>query len=141
MYSLFRFVLKGVVFDVTKPNVDVHQDVIALTQIRCKRLLDEMKQRMFVIVYTLSCLLVCFAVNRLATVPDLNTPNMKISKVWFYGENPLVRKKSNLLSLNELASKSYSKTIKYLICFFVYNRKTTIKIYFLNFTKRHSRKL
>jgi hypothetical protein len=39
----------GVTFDVAKPIVDVHKDIIALTQSRCKYLLAEMKQKMFVI--------------------------------------------------------------------------------------------
>lgn len=34
-------------FDVPKPIVDVHEDIIALTQTRCRRLLAEMKQKMF----------------------------------------------------------------------------------------------
>ncbi len=36
-------------FDVSKPLVDVHEDVIALIQAKCKRLLAEMKRKMFVI--------------------------------------------------------------------------------------------
>lgn len=35
-------------FDVTKPTTDVHEDIIALIQSRCKRLLQEMKQKTFV---------------------------------------------------------------------------------------------
>ena len=39
----------GIIFDVPKPVTDVHQDIIALTQAKCKRLLAEMRQKMFVI--------------------------------------------------------------------------------------------
>jgi len=42
------FVIIGVIFDVPKPLVDVYGDIIALTQSRCKRLLAETKQKMFV---------------------------------------------------------------------------------------------
>ncbi len=35
-------------FDVPKPVVDVYEDVIALIQARCKRLLQDIKQKMFV---------------------------------------------------------------------------------------------
>ncbi|CAF0916249.1 unnamed protein product [Rotaria sordida] len=84
---------KGVMFDVPKPLVDVHEDIIALTQARCKRLLAETKQRI------------------LTTVPDSNIQNPKICKVWYYGENHLVRNKSNLLTLNELARRQKSKFI------------------------------
>ena len=38
----------GIMFDVTKPTTDVHEDIIALIQSRCKRLLQEMKQKTFV---------------------------------------------------------------------------------------------
>jgi hypothetical protein len=44
-----RDFFSGIVFDVPKPSVDVHEDVIALIQSRCKRLLADMKQKMFVI--------------------------------------------------------------------------------------------
>ncbi|CAF4146915.1 unnamed protein product, partial [Rotaria sp. Silwood2] len=84
---------KGVMFDVPKPIVDVHEDIIALTQTRCKRLLAETKQKI------------------LATVPDSNIQNPKICKVWYYGENHLARTKSNLLTLNELARRQKSKFI------------------------------
>jgi hypothetical protein len=46
-FNDFGFSL-GVVFDVPKPDVDVHEDVIALTRAKCKRILAEMKQKMFV---------------------------------------------------------------------------------------------
>ncbi|CAF0886668.1 unnamed protein product [Rotaria sp. Silwood1] len=84
---------KGVMFDVPKPIVDVHEDIIALTQARCKRLLAETKQKI------------------LATVPDSNIQNPKMCKVWYYGENHLIRNKTNLLTLNELARRQKSKFI------------------------------
>lgn len=39
---------KGFIFDISKPTTDVHEDVIALMQHKCKRLLAEMKRKMFV---------------------------------------------------------------------------------------------
>ncbi|CAF3387992.1 unnamed protein product [Rotaria socialis] len=84
---------KGVMFDVPKPIVDVHEDIIALTQTRCKRLLAETKQRI------------------LATVPDSTIQNPKMCKIWFYGDNHLVRNKANLLTLNETARRQRSKFI------------------------------
>ena len=39
---------KGFTFDISKPSTDVHEDVIALIQAKCKRLLTEMKRKMFV---------------------------------------------------------------------------------------------
>jgi hypothetical protein len=37
---------KGVTFEVSKPSVDVYDDIIVLIQAKCKRLLMEMKQKM-----------------------------------------------------------------------------------------------
>jgi len=45
-------------------------------------------------------------VNRLAVT---NEENSKMCKIWFYGENQYVRNKTNLLTLNETASKNFWK--------------------------------
>jgi hypothetical protein len=41
-----------------------------------------------------------------------NDQNKKICKVWFYGENQHIRNKTNLLTLNESASKTFFENEK-----------------------------
>lgn len=56
---------KGFVFDISKPSTDVHEDVIALMQAKCKRLLNEMKRKMFVLTtFSLQNYFLCFVVQR-----------------------------------------------------------------------------
>ena len=90
------------IFDVTKPLVDVQEDIDALARAKCKRLLAEMKQKMSVVLtfdyFEISSFLF---VHRLATRVNENS---KMCKVWFYGENQYIRNRTNLLTLNESAS-------------------------------------
>lgn len=102
-FSLLNIFFLGVMFDVPKPNVDVHEDVIALIQAKCKRLLDEMKQKMFVTKFFFDFLNQnLFRFFRLL----LGNQNSKMCTVWFYGENHYIRNKTNLLTLNESARKN-----------------------------------
>ena len=43
-----KLFVSGVIFDVRKPMVDLYEDMIALMQLKCKRLLADAKQKMFV---------------------------------------------------------------------------------------------
>ncbi|CAF3758096.1 unnamed protein product [Adineta steineri] len=84
---------KAVTFDVKKPMVDLYEDMIALIQIKCKRLLVEMKQK----------------ISKTNGYTSIHHP--KMCKVWFYEDIRHLRNKTNLLSLNEIARKQKMKFI------------------------------
>jgi hypothetical protein len=95
-------------FDVPKPAVDLYEDMIALIQMQCKRLLAETKQNMFVVNFkkkTNSFIL--FFVHRIRTTGNTNIEHPKMCKVWFYEDIPHMRHKTNLLTVNEIASKLF----------------------------------
>ncbi len=92
-FSIIRLVA---LFDLQKPEVNVEEDIITLTQNKCKLLLAETKQKMFD--FQLSLFLikyVCFLINRLETMNDQNMKHPKKCRVGFYGDNSNLRKKNN----------------------------------------------
>ncbi|CAF1074187.1 unnamed protein product [Adineta steineri] len=84
---------KFVLFDVPKQGTDFDQELINLTQNKCKRLLAETKQKI------------------LATNNQIDIKHPKICQVWFYDDNPLNRNKNNLLLINEFSRRQKSKFI------------------------------
>ncbi|CAF0868614.1 unnamed protein product [Adineta ricciae] len=84
---------KAVSFDIAKPMVDLYEDMIALIQLKCKRLLAEMKQKIY------------------RTTGNTNINHPKMCKVWFYEDIHHMRNKINLVSFNELAKKQKTKFI------------------------------
>ncbi|CAF2587518.1 unnamed protein product [Rotaria sp. Silwood2] len=78
-------------FDVPKPPNAFDEDIIALTQNKCKRLLAETKQKI------------------LATTNNQNTKHQKLCRIWFYEDNQTTRNKNNFLTLNEFNRRPKSK--------------------------------
>lgn len=106
---------KGVSFDVSKPSDDVYEDIIALMQVKCKRILEEMKRKMYVRLNN-SIDKEFFRVNRSTTGMG---ENPKLCRIWFYGENQHIRNKTNILTLNESMSKFSFRKIFHFNCFFI----------------------
>ena len=98
-------------FDVSKCQLDFSQDLIDSIQQRCKRVLADSKQKMFVSLFILSqerethrhaWFLTVLLRIRLATAASGEAHDRdKIVRVWFYEDNPLLRNKVTLLTLNE----------------------------------------
>ncbi|UJR24563.1 hypothetical protein I4U23_005938 [Adineta vaga] len=84
---------KAVIFDVAKPMTDLYEDMIALIQLKCKRLLAEMKQKIY------------------RTTGNTNIHHPKMCKVWFYEDIQHMRNKINLISFNESSKKQRMKFI------------------------------
>lgn len=59
---------KGVMFDVTKPSDDVHEDLIALAQAKCKLRLAKTMKEMFV--YLRRLILVCLQLFSFSKIDD-----------------------------------------------------------------------
>ncbi|CAF1185184.1 unnamed protein product [Rotaria sordida] len=78
-------------FDVPKPQDNFDEDMIALIQNKCKRLLAETRQKI------------------LATTNDQNIKYQKLCRIWFYEDNQITRNKNNFLTLNEFNRRSKSK--------------------------------
>ncbi|CAF3567379.1 unnamed protein product [Rotaria sp. Silwood1] len=78
-------------FDVPKLQNNFDEDIIALTQNRCKRLLAETKQKI------------------LATTNHQDIKHQKLCHIWFYEDNQHYRNKNKFFSLNEYNRRSKSK--------------------------------
>jgi len=82
-----------------------------------------------------------FFVNRLTTTND---QNKKICKLWFYGENQHIRNKTNLLTLNESASKVFfgkGKKILFFFLFTFFQKDKNQNLFFQSFEEKFQKNI
>ena len=98
-------VYSGATFDVRRSVTISTEDEIRLLQNRCKRLLADTKEKMFVHSFSLRLrpTLLLFR-DSLEKGLERDKPHVKLTKLWFYGDNQHIRTRTNLLTLNEAAS-------------------------------------
>lgn len=99
------FIYSGATFDVRRSVTINTEDEIRLLQNRCKRLLADTKEKMFVRSFLLRLRSKMFLFrDSLEKGLERDKPHVKLAKLWFYGDNQHIRTRTNLLTLNEAAS-------------------------------------
>ncbi|CAF1685148.1 unnamed protein product [Rotaria magnacalcarata] len=80
-------------FDIRKLDDNVHDEMIVLTQDKCKRLLAETKQKI------------------IATTSNQSMEHLKNCRIWFYEDNRNIRNKNHIVKVNDFNRRPKSKFV------------------------------